>query len=96
MREYEITIVVQSKLEDQSREQVLNRVQGWITGSSEEVEKPTVTHWGQRKLAYPINKHTDGYYVHYEAKVDPSRIKDIERNMQFSEDILRYLVVRKD
>ncbi len=96
MREYEITIVVQSKLEDQAREQVLNRVQGWITGGSEEAEKPVVTHWGQRKLAYPINKHTDGYYVFYDAKVDPNRIKDIERNMQFSEDILRYLVVRKD
>jgi ribosomal protein S6 len=32
----------------------------------------------------------------YEAKVDPTRLADIERNMQYNEDILRYLIVRKE
>jgi small subunit ribosomal protein S6 len=52
-------------------------------------------HWGVRQLAYPIKKFTEGYYVLYEAKIDPTRIKDIERSMQYNEDVLRYLVVRK-
>lgn len=96
MREYEVTIVIQPKLEDQAREQVINRVQGWITGGDENAEKPVVTHWGQRRMAYSIKKHTEAYYVLYEAKMDPSRVKDVERNIQYAEDILRYLVIKKD
>ena len=47
-------------------------------------------------MAYEIKKFTEGYYVLYEAKIDPARIREIERNFQFNDDILRYLVVRKE
>ena len=47
-------------------------------------------------MAYAIRNHKDGYYVHYEVSLDPQRIPDIERNMQYTEDLLRYLVVRKE
>jgi small subunit ribosomal protein S6 len=47
-------------------------------------------------MAYPIQKFTEGYYVLYEGSLDPSRITEIERSMQYMEDVLRYLVIRKE
>jgi ribosomal protein S6 len=47
-------------------------------------------------MAYPIEKNKEGYYVFFDAQIEPERIRDIERNMQFTEDILRYLFVRKE
>ncbi len=97
MREYEVTIIIQPKLEDAKRTELIDKVTGWITdGDAAEENQPVINHWGMRKLAYPIKKNNEGYYVLYETMLDPTRIPDIERNFQFSEDMLRYLVVRKE
>lgn len=97
MRDYEVTIIIQPKLEEKPRNELIDRVTGWIVGGEVTDEnRPQINHWGSRKLAYEIRKFKEGYYVLYEANIEPDRISDIERNMQFSEDILRYLVVRKE
>jgi small subunit ribosomal protein S6 len=96
MREYELTIILQSKLDESARDEIIERVTDWVTNSDDEAEKPVVTHWGKRYLAYPIQKNVEGYYVFYEAKIDPENISSIERNMQYTEDILRYMFVRKE
>lgn len=95
MRDYEVTVVIQPQLEDAERTQVIERLSNLLVPGSKEDGALTANHWGVRQLAYPIRKFTEGYYVLYDAKIDPTRIKDIERSMQFNEDILRYLVVRK-
>jgi small subunit ribosomal protein S6 len=96
MREYELTIILKSNLEESVREGIIERVTGWLTNNDEEAQKPTINHWGKRYLAYPIKKNSEGYYVFFEAMVDPENISGIERNMQYTEDILRYMFVRKE
>lgn len=96
MREYEVTIIIQPNLEETARKGLVERITGWLTQGEAETDKPVANHWGMRQLAYPINKHKQGYYVLYEAKLDPSRVADVERNMRFVEDLLRYLVVLKE
>jgi small subunit ribosomal protein S6 len=96
MREYELTIILQPKLEDAARDELIERVVGWLTNNDETDEKPVINHWGKRYLAYPIKKFVEGYYVFFEAKVDPANITSIERNMQYAEDIIRYMFVRKE
>lgn len=96
MREYEVTVIIQPQLEEEGRAQLIERINEWLTPEAGEDEKPIQNHWGTRQLAYPIRNFTEGYYVMFEASVDPTRISDIERNMQYSEDLLRYLIVRKD
>lgn len=96
MCKYEVTIIVQPQLEEGARKELIARVSDWLVPGAEEANKPVENHWGSRKLAYPIRKFTDGYYVMYETDLDGTRIGDIERNMQYSEDILRYLIIRKD
>ncbi len=95
MREYEVTVIIQPQLEEAERTQLIERLSNLLIPGSKEDGALVANHWGVRQLAYPIKKFTEGYYVLYEAKLDPTRIKDIERSMQYNEDVLRYLVIRK-
>ncbi|MCA9953699.1 MAG: 30S ribosomal protein S6 [Ardenticatenaceae bacterium] len=96
MREYEVTVIFQTSLDDEARTALTERVSGWLTHGDAEADKPQPNVWGQRRLAYPIRKNTEGYYILYDAKLDPQRLSDIERNMQYTDDILRYMIVRKE
>lgn len=51
---------------------------------------------GRRKLAYPINKKTEGYYVLFEIDGSGQEIAELERRMRVNDMILRYLTVRVD
>lgn len=53
-----------------------------------------VDEWGKRRLAYPINYKTEGYYVLVNYTAEASVPKEIERNLQISDSILRYLTVK--
>jgi len=96
VRDYEVTIVIQPLLEETERNELIERLNDLLIPGPKEEGALTANHWGMRQLAYPIRKFQEGYYVLYEAKLDPTRIKDIERSLQYNEDVLRYLVVRKD
>ncbi len=96
MRDYEVTVIVQPKLEETPRNELVERITGWLTFGETEEDKPVVNHWGRRRMAYSINKHNDGYYLFCEAKLDTSEISEVERNFQLNENILRYMVIRKE
>ena len=51
---------------------------------------------GRRRLAYPINKKTDGYYVLFEIEGSGQEIAELERRMRVNDTIIRYLTVRVD
>ncbi|KAA3659929.1 MAG: 30S ribosomal protein S6 [Chloroflexi bacterium] len=97
MREYEVTIIIQPKLEESGRNELIEQVNAWLVGEEvTEENKPEVNHWGMRKMAYPIQKFAEGYYVHYSLNLDTTRVTDIERNFQYNENIIRYMVIRKE
>lgn len=96
MREYEVTIILQPKLEESAQEELIERLTGMLTHGEEEGDKPVVHHWGKRNLAYAIEDQTEGYYLFCEAKLDPGRVTQMERDFLYIDDILRHLVVRKE
>jgi small subunit ribosomal protein S6 len=96
VREYEVTVIFQTNLEDEARSALVERVSGWLTHGETEADKPVKNVWGRRRLAYPIRKNKEGYYILFDAKLDPERLTDIERNMQYTDDVLRYMIVRKE
>ena len=96
MREYEVTIIIQSQLEEGERDKLIERISELLVPGAKEEEKPTADEWGMRRLAYPIQKHTEGYYVLFEGPLDAAQIPEAERSMQYMEDVLRYMVVRKE
>ena len=97
MREYEVTVILKSTISEEDHAQLIERIDSWLVPSEEAratLLKPK--HWGLRKMAYPIQKHTEGYYAFYEVQLDTNAIDAIERNMQYNESILRYMFIRKE
>ena len=96
MRDYEVTVVLKPDIDDEARAELIGRVEGWLTHGDQEGDAPSITHWGQMSMAYPIRKYREGYYVFFEAKLNPTQVSEIERNIQYLDDILRHLVVRNE
>ncbi len=92
LRDYELTIVLRVGLEEEGLTALVDRVKGWVTAEGGNVVR--TDHWGRRRLAYPIRKEREGYYVFMLVQTEPAQIVRVERNMRLSEDILRFLFVR--
>ena len=61
----------QPQLEDTERNQMIERLDNLLVPGSKEDGALTANHWGVRQLAYPIKKFQEGYYILYEAQIDP-------------------------
>ena len=94
MRKYELVCIVQPELDETAFKGAVERVQGWITESGGTVDKVDV--WGRRRMAYPIRKQSEGQYVFITANLAPTATREIERSMRFTEQILRFLVIRNE
>ena len=97
MREYEVTVILKSNISEEDHAQLIERIETWLV--PDESARATLLkpkHWGLRKMAYPIQKHTEGYYAFYEVQLETNVIDKIERNMQYNESILRYMFIRKE
>jgi small subunit ribosomal protein S6 len=92
VRDYELVYIVVPTLEEQALTTLNERVAGWILGAKGTVTGTKV--WGRQKLAYAIRKQTEGIYVQVNFQLPPSACRDLERNLQIDEQIIRHLVVR--
>lgn len=54
-----------------------------------------VDEWGKRRLAYPINDETEGYYIFTTMTSEPSLPAELERIAGITEGVLRIMVIRK-
>jgi small subunit ribosomal protein S6 len=92
MNQYEVMYVIDSALEDSARVELINRFSELVKKNGGEVER--IDEWGKRRLAYAIQYKTEGYYVLMYVKGPSDLPKELERNLQISESVLRYLVIR--
>ncbi len=93
MNRYELTYIIDTALEESARKELIERFNQVIVANGGEVEKVDET-WGKRRLAYAINYKTEGYYVLTTFKADGGVPREIERNLQISDSVIRYLVVK--
>lgn len=91
MREYDVVFIVKPDLEEAAFNEVVERVQGWITNAGGSIEK--VDLWGKRKLAYTIRKQTEGNYVLLKTQMEPKFCSELERNLRFLEPIMRFILI---
>ena len=92
MNKYEVLYVIDPAMEDEPRKELIERFSGIITGNGGTVDK--IDEWGKRRLAYPINFKNEGYYVLMQFSAKPEFPRELERNLQISDQIMRYLVTR--
>ena len=90
MKNYELVYVVRPNAEDEVKEAVLNKIQEVISANGE-VEK--VDTWGNKKLAYPIAKFTEGFYVLVNFKATADHPKELDRNLKINENVIRHMIV---
>lgn len=90
-RQYELTFILPPLLAEDEIGTLQETVEGWIAAGEGEVTK--VSHWGRRKLAYPIQNYKEGYYILIEMSNLPASIKELERRMRLDDNIIRHLVV---
>ena len=93
MTNYEITFIVNSVLDDAKREETIETVKEIISKDGS-VEKVDV--WGMRKLAYPIQKREEGYYVVLEFKAAPTLPKELDRRLRIMDGVVRHIIINKD
>ena len=91
---YEILFVIANALDDEKKEATVGTVQSIITDGSGEVTRVDVK--GTRKLAYPIEKKTEGYYVLVEFNAPADLPKELDRRLRISDDVVRHIIVNKD
>jgi small subunit ribosomal protein S6 len=92
MNKYEVLYIIDAGMEDQARTELIAHFSTLMTENGATIEK--VDEWGKRRLAYAIDYKTEGYYVLTTFKANPDVPREIERNLQISESVIRYLVVK--
>ena len=91
-RSYETVLIFDSSLEDAQVEEKLGRFKRALS-NGEDAASVVVTHWGKRKLAYPIGKKEQGIYVILRYDTEPGRLTEFERLARLDEQVLRQLTV---
>jgi small subunit ribosomal protein S6 len=91
MRKYEIMYIVRTDLEEQAVQAVVEKFQGIINNGGE-VSKHNVM--GKRRLAYEINKHRDGVYVLVHFTATPEIVKELDRVMRITDEVIRFMIVQ--
>ena len=92
MNQYEVMYVIDATLEDSARVELIDRFSDLVKKNGGEIDR--VDEWGKRRLAYAINYKTEGYYVLMYIKAPAELPKELERNFQINDKILRSLVIR--
>jgi small subunit ribosomal protein S6 len=95
LRRYELVAIITPQVGDDELPDAIDRLlkkpvenQGGVCDD--------VNVWGRRRMAYPINRHTEGNYVLTNIQLDPGKASELEQGLLISEEVLRHLLVRID
>jgi small subunit ribosomal protein S6 len=91
-RPYEVMFIVDTTLDDQVVQNVVNRSIEQMKGIGAEVSK--IEKWGRRKLAYPIRKKADGYYTLVQMTAEPANIAELDRKFFLADELLRHKIMQ--
>ena len=93
MNKYEVVYIIDPAVEDEARKALINRFNELITGNGGSVDK--MEEWGKKRLAYAINYKTEGYYVLVNFQAEAELPRELERNLQISDSVIRYQVIKQ-
>ena len=94
MNNYETVFILTPVLSDAQMKEAVEKFKTLLTDKGAEIINEES--WGIRKLAYPIDKKSTGFYNMLEFSADPSVIAGLEVNFRRDERVLRFLTTRHD
>lgn len=94
MANYELMAIIDPSLSETDRNELINELKSNLEKNSAKVEKEDV--WGDKKMAYKINKSDRWFYILYELDMDGKQIKDLSKTINLNKNIWRYMFVKKE
>ena len=94
MNKYELAVVVNAKLDDEAKNAVVDKVKALIERFGGQIAE--VDDWGKKKLAYEIDKMSEGFYYFIRFEAEPTAPAEIEKRIRILDGVIRYLCVRND
>ena len=94
MNKYELALVVSAKIEDDARTAAVEKAKEYITRAGGTVTE--VEDWGKKRLAYEVQKMTEGYYYFIQFEAAATTPAAVEQDVRIMDNVLRFLVVKKE
>lgn len=93
LRPYETLFFAAPDITDEALDALITKLEGAVTRYGGQVEK--VNRWGKRPLAYPVEKHSEGYYVLIDFKGSKEDLRELERFYLINQSVLRFMTTVK-
>ncbi|EHL17591.1 ribosomal protein S6 [Peptoanaerobacter stomatis] len=90
MKKYELVYILRTDTDDETKQKIQDKLKG-IIDTNGEVEAVDV--WGNRKLAYQIQKLSDGYYVLVKFNAGAEVPKELDRNLKIMDQVIRHMII---
>ncbi len=90
MRSYEVAYIVDPDVDEEGLDELEGSVKGWIEAAGGKIGE--IDRWGKRRLAYPINKKNEGFYIFIQAEMPTDAPIAVERDMSLNEQLMRFMV----
>jgi len=94
MRRYEMMIILDPSLEEQTVQPSLDQFLTVVKAGGGSVDKVDV--WGRRRLAYEIDKKADGIYAVIDMLAEPDTVRELDRQLSLNEAVLRTKILRTE
>ena len=94
MKAYELLLLLDPSLDEESRAALLEKIQGVITADGGVVDD--LDSWGKRKLAFEIEKMTEGDYILINFHTAPAAIAELDRVLRITDPVVRYMLVNRE
>ena len=94
LRHYEVMVILDPSLEERTIAPSLDTFLSVVKNDGGSVEKVDI--WGRRRLAYEIDKHSEGIYAVIDLQAKPTAVQELDRQLNLNESVLRTKVLRPD
>ena len=94
MNQYETVFILTPVLSDVQMKEAVEKFKGILAAEGAEIISEE--NWGLKKLAYPIEKKSTGFYQLLEFKAEPAVVEKLELNFRRDERVIRYITVKLD
>ena len=92
MTKYEMLYILDASLSDEAKDGIIKKIEDLVTANGGVVEK--TDRWGMKKLQYPINYKSEGYYVLTTFEAEKTLVVEIKRIIGITDGIIRRLITK--
>ena len=92
MNKYESVVIINPNVTEEAMKALVEKF-ATLINTDGKVEK--TEELGKKKLAYEVNKNKEGFYVVYDFEANPSLIAELERNYRITDEVIKFIVIKK-